>query len=289
MVQKHIPNGIYTSYLYGYTGKYNLATLDNVQYASIPSNLISTVSTSTDETILRNQFSQLRLQFPDAKIISKTYLEFVGKNSETDEKGTTTFYEYDDRLRLIRTRNDDNNITKETEYISKGDYFYNIEMNSTFYKNCGDYGIGSAYTYTVPARKYTSTISQSDANQKAMNEISANGQNTANSLGTCTQINCSLTVSPFNGGGSITVANNSYKVFISFGTGPNSTSLPWTTTPGVKVATIQGSCRPSKKVDGYNGQVYYTIETNGDIYLRSQNGAFPNNATKQYELYYQIN
>lgn len=64
--------------------------------------------------------------------------------------------------------------------------FYNIAMSSNFTRsNCGAGSHGSVVPYVVPAGKYTSTISQADANQKALNDIAINGQAYANANGTC--------------------------------------------------------------------------------------------------------
>ena len=48
-------------------------------------------------------------------------------------------------------------------------------------------------TYTVNANTYSSTISQSDADSKAQNDINANGQTYANNNGYCTYPQTSLT------------------------------------------------------------------------------------------------
>ena len=83
------------------------------------------------------------------------------------------------------------------------------------------------------------------------------------------------------------IENGNYKITIGFSTGPNSINLPWST--GVRIATIQGICRPSVEYNGYNGQVYYKVMTNGDIIVRSHNGVYPNNTTYNYLLYYPFN
>lgn len=52
--------------------------------------------------------------------------------------------------------------------------------------NCSPGFNGSTVTYNVPAGRYTSIISQADADQKAVNDVNTNGQNYANTNGTCT-------------------------------------------------------------------------------------------------------
>lgn len=64
--------------------------------------------------------------------------------------------------------------------------WYNIEKSKVFYKNdCEDGFIGAPYTYTVEAGKYTSDVSQEDADQKALDDIEKDGQGQANLNGEC--------------------------------------------------------------------------------------------------------
>lgn len=64
--------------------------------------------------------------------------------------------------------------------------WYNVEKSKVFYKNdCEDGFIGTPYTYTVEAGKYTSDVSQEDADKKALDDIKRNGQEQANLNGEC--------------------------------------------------------------------------------------------------------
>lgn len=64
--------------------------------------------------------------------------------------------------------------------------WYNVEKSKVFYKNdCEDGFIGAPYTYTVEAGKYTSDVSQEDADKKALDDIEKNGQEQANFNGEC--------------------------------------------------------------------------------------------------------
>jgi len=68
--------------------------------------------------------------------------------------------------------------------------FYNAVQSQSFTRNnCASGGTPSAVTYTVAGGTYNSLISQADANQQATNAILANGQNNANTNGTCTFYN----------------------------------------------------------------------------------------------------
>jgi hypothetical protein len=62
-----------------------------------------------------------------------------------------------------------------------------------FTKNdCATGGLGDNVSYEVIAGKYTSTISQADADKKALDEVNANGQANANAKGGCTFKNKAL-------------------------------------------------------------------------------------------------
>lgn len=64
--------------------------------------------------------------------------------------------------------------------------WYNVEKSKVFYKNdCEDGFVGAPYTYTVEAGKYTSDVSQEDADKKALDDIERNGQGQANLNGEC--------------------------------------------------------------------------------------------------------
>lgn len=64
--------------------------------------------------------------------------------------------------------------------------WYNVEKSKVFYKNdCEDGFVGAPYTYTVEAGKYTSDVSQEDADKKALDDIERNGQEQANLNGEC--------------------------------------------------------------------------------------------------------
>ncbi|HEU4553604.1 MAG TPA: DUF5977 domain-containing protein [Chitinophaga sp.] len=69
----------------------------------------------------------------------------------------------------------------------------NQELSHDFVKECTS-GTGSVVTYTVPAGKYTSIISQEDADAQAQADIDSNGQAYANANGVCSGPPCRITV-----------------------------------------------------------------------------------------------
>ena len=71
-------------------------------------------------------------------------------------------------------------------YEGQATVFYNSPMSQTFTRNnCPAGTIPSSVVYSVPAGKYSSTVSQADADAQAQADINANGQNYANQNGTC--------------------------------------------------------------------------------------------------------
>jgi len=67
--------------------------------------------------------------------------------------------------------------------------YYNVQMSATATKaSCAKGYKGSTVTYTVPAGKYSSTISLADANAKATNDLNTNKQAYADANGTCTKV-----------------------------------------------------------------------------------------------------
>jgi len=64
--------------------------------------------------------------------------------------------------------------------------FYSVQKSRRFFKNnCGpEDGTGNPYTYVVPAGSYTA-LTQTDADALAQTDLENNGQQAANSLGSC--------------------------------------------------------------------------------------------------------
>ena len=74
---------------------------------------------------------------------------------------------------------------KGQDYTNANGYCYNYsnyQTSKVFIKTCGSGLYGSEIEYIVTVGKYTSIISQADADAKAQNDINANGQNYANTL-----------------------------------------------------------------------------------------------------------
>jgi hypothetical protein len=75
--------------------------------------------------------------------------------------------------------------------------YYNVVTSGNFTRNdCSTGGVGATVTYTVAANTYMSPYSQTDADQKAQNDVNFYGQSYANAHGVCTWYNV-LKSAPF--------------------------------------------------------------------------------------------
>jgi YD repeat-containing protein len=137
---------------------------------------------------------EVRLYPMDAQMVTLTYEPLLGISSQCDANNRISYYEYDAFGRLAAIRDQDRNVVKRIRYNYTGQpetdyYYYNTSQSNSFTRNnCGVGYVGSTVSYTVSASVYSSSISQVDANKKALNDIVANGQNYANTVGTCTVV-----------------------------------------------------------------------------------------------------
>jgi YD repeat-containing protein len=135
---------------------------------------------------------ELRLCPKTARMRTVTYDPLIGKTTECDENNRATYYEYDNLGRLRFIKDEQKNVVKMYEYNSAskqngcpGTYYSRLTTETFTKSNCGAGYIGSEVTYTVPANKYTSTISQEDADAKVDNELFTLGQAYADANGSC--------------------------------------------------------------------------------------------------------
>jgi Family of unknown function (DUF5977) len=142
------------------------------------------------------KIDELRLYPSGALMTTYTYQPLVGVTTKCDANNRISYYSYDALARLQYIKDQDNNIIKKLCYSYAGQpencitsvNYYNAQLSQVFTKNnCASVcDIGSQVTYTVPASTYSSTVSQAAADQLAQNDINANGQQYANTNGTCT-------------------------------------------------------------------------------------------------------
>ena len=174
-----------TTPLQGYT--YNGWTYYENQVANPSAGTITISGTGT--------IDELRLYPSNAQMTSFTYEPLVGITSLSDPAGKISYYEYDGSKRLLDIRDQSRNILKAYCYNYAGQStacgvnisFSSFAKSGAFTRSCGTGYAGSLVTYTVPAGRYTSTMSQADADNQAQADLSANGQSYANSNGSCAE------------------------------------------------------------------------------------------------------
>lgn len=137
---------------------------------------------------------ELRLYPTTARMRTTTYDPLIGKTSECDENNRITYYQYDNLGRLRFIEDENKNVLKMLEYNNVSSVkqtgcpatFYNPLIAESFYRsNCGAGYYGDTATYLVPANKYSSTISQGDADAKAEVDLLVSGPAYANAHGAC--------------------------------------------------------------------------------------------------------
>ncbi|HYH15171.1 MAG TPA: DUF5977 domain-containing protein, partial [Flavisolibacter sp.] len=142
------------------------------------------------------ELDEVRLYPLGAQMQTLTYDPLIGATSQCDVNNRITYFEYDGLGRLSLVRDESQNILKKYCYNYQGQVeecgikmYTSAEKQGTFTKACAENGMGSTYTYIVPAGTYTSKISQADADQKAQEDLDVNGPLKANQYGTCTWTN----------------------------------------------------------------------------------------------------
>lgn len=146
----------------------------------------------------------VRVYPKDASITTYGYYPLIGLRSMTNERGVTESYRYDDFSRLVSVMDNDMNVIKKYDYFYQNQSvepevtYYNKEIRETFTRNTCDASLGErgeSIDYVVPAKKYSSTLSQEDANQKAYIDMQNNGQQYANEHAEC---NSNIIISVYN-------------------------------------------------------------------------------------------
>lgn len=152
--------------------------------------------TNNSETIDEGRYpiDDVRVYPKDALITTYNYYPLIGLRSKTNERGVSESYKYNDFGELLSVMDNDMNVVKKYDYFYQGQSaepeptYHNKEIRETFTRNTCDASlgeIGKSIDFVVPANKYSSSISQEDANQKAYVDLLNNGQQYANENAEC--------------------------------------------------------------------------------------------------------
>ncbi|WP_152538414.1 PKD domain-containing protein [Aquimarina macrocephali] len=146
-------NGSHIVYIWGYQDMYPIARIENATYADVMpyvADLKAKSNTDIDhctaatckEQILREALQNLRDALPNAMVTTYTYDPLVGISSETDPKGQTTYYKYDDFNRLQYIIDNDDKIVEKINYNyhgqqtdALGDVIINLSGSGPFQPN----------------------------------------------------------------------------------------------------------------------------------------------------------
>lgn len=192
-------DGVVTSFVWGYNKQYPVAKIVGKTYSeALQSGIdLAVINNSfTSDAAMRQELNKLR-SLGSALVTTYTYKPLVGVTSETDANGKTLYYEYDNFNRLSFIRDYAFNILKKFCYKYDGQpvecngtlVWENKPLSAQFTKTgCST----TVVTYTVPQGKFTSSISQQDADQQAQNDLTQNGQAYADTQ-SCAQPVCSTT------------------------------------------------------------------------------------------------
>ena len=215
---------------------------------------------------------EVRLYPFDAQMTTYTYDAFGNTKAVCDINNRPTYYEYDAFQRLRVIRDQDRNVIKKICYnyagqpsACEGKTFTNTAQSQNFRRlNCSpSYYNGSTVVYTVPANTYFSEISAEDANQQALDDISANGQNYANTNGTCAAP-AMISLKYINPGSTSMTAKFKHV--------PSGVTYTFTLSPAVTLQTTVGqimeggpydvTITPNSGLYSYNFQVYSYMQMN---------------------------
>lgn len=110
-------NDVWEVYLWGYDNQYPVAKVVGSDYTTVSALVNNTIlqSPTTDQQ-LRDELNKIRIALPGAIVNTYTYTPLLGATSETDNRGLTTFFEYDMLGRLKAIKDQDGKILKLFQY-----------------------------------------------------------------------------------------------------------------------------------------------------------------------------
>ena len=115
-------------YLWGYGGQYPIAEISNTSYEEVQRALNGKLPESFSDATSPNfaDLDSLRKQLPQAHITTYKYEPGLGMTEQTSPAGHTTYYEYDELGRLLRSyiKEKDNVNIEQEQTLKMFDYHY---------------------------------------------------------------------------------------------------------------------------------------------------------------------
>lgn len=249
----------------------------------------------TSETQFISKIKEFRskTELKDFNISTYTHAPLIGVKSITPPSGKKESYKYDTANRLEEIRDLDGKKVKEYKYNYAPTIYYNNGKKLAFMtNNCAPGTLPASGEYAVPMGTYSSTISQADADQKAQDDVYANGQNYVNTNVSCTPYVCTITpthladiyYSSFQ-----EISANHIKVTLSLPLTNTSGGAAPSWSSGVFIGTLDALCRPNSyksiSVSTFNGSWNVSIAPSGGVTLMSTSGSAPSGSVTLYFEY----
>ena len=126
VTQLHRVAGQPIARLWGYGRTYLIAEVQNATYADLVTVLgqatiirLASLNPGSDATV-QQLLQPLRMQLPQARVVTETYRPLVGISSRVNPDGRQLTYEYDAFNRLVRTRDEQGRILSQQQYHYAG-------------------------------------------------------------------------------------------------------------------------------------------------------------------------
>lgn len=306
LIQETNKSGTPITTIWGYNQTLPIARIEGATYFQVMQKLGQSTSTTDylnleivkksdldiDEASEQSLLSTLQSfrsnsALKDYLITTYTYDPLIGVKSITPPSGITENYTYSNN-KLEKIVDPNGKILKEFQYNYRP--HYSSEKSQVFTRtNCGPGTLPEPIIYVVPSGKYTSTISQADADQKAQDDITANGQTYANTNGVCKPYVCTITPTHLADIYYSSFQETSFghiKVILSFPiTSYNGSTPNWSN--GVFIGTLDSLCRPNsyKNFDVSSNGAGWSVSIGpaGDVTVRSTGGSSGSSATLYFE------
>lgn len=122
-LQQYTEKGLTTSILWGYNNQYPIAKIAGSNFNTVKAQVDTAILNTGPETQIEAQLNNLRAAFKvnsNVQVTTYTCAPLIGIASQTDPKGYTTYYEYDNFGRLKDVKDKDGNVLKKYDYHYQG-------------------------------------------------------------------------------------------------------------------------------------------------------------------------